>query len=164
MLKIIKKIKNQQGGFIALISTTILVTILLMIMTTTNISSFFARFNTESSQFKRISLGLSESCLNIALLRIAQNYNYDGNEIININSDECYIYQIIYSDPDIDLTSGLEKSKTATIKTKARYPNNIGSWSINEIKAKIQNPAYRDPINPLFVQPIKIESWVEIIS
>lgn len=164
MLKMIKKIKNQQGGFIALISTTILVAILLIIITTANISSFFARFNIQGSEFKRISLGLSESCTNIALLRIAQNYNYNGDEIININSDQCYIYPIIYSDSDIDLTSGFEKSKIATIKTKAQYPLNNGSWSTNEVQAKIQNPNYHDQINPLFFSPIKIESWVEIIS
>lgn len=157
----IKTIKNKQGGFVALISTIILMIVLLMLITTTNISSFFARFNAQNSQFKRISLSLSESCLNIALLRIALNYNYEGNETININSDECYIYPINYSEPEIDITSGLEKSKTATITTRAKFPINNGSWSTNKVIAKIQNGIYS---NPLFIPSIKIESWVEIIN
>lgn len=162
---IIKTTKyNLQGGFIALISTIILMIVLLIILTTTNISSFFARINSQNSEFKRMSFGLSESCLNLALLRIAQNYNYQGDEIINLSLNECYIYPINYSNQEFDSITGIEKNKTATITARAKFPINNGSWSINQIIAVIQNGSYSNKNNPLFIPQIKIESWVEIIN
>jgi hypothetical protein len=162
---IIKTTKhNLQGGFIALISTIILMIVLLMILTTTNVSSFFARINSQNGEFKRMSFDLSESCLNIALLHIAQNYNYQGDEIININTNECYIYPINYSNQEFDSITGIEKNKTATITTRAKFPINNGSWSTHQIKAVIQNGSYSNENNPLFNPQIYIESWVEIIN
>src|SRR5665647_220935 len=67
---------NPNEGFIALMSTVILAAVLMVIVITASFSGFFARFDALASENKRISLGLSESCTNIALLKIAQNYNY----------------------------------------------------------------------------------------
>ena len=74
--------KKYQDGFIALIATLILTIVLIMVIITTGMSSFFARFDALGSENKRIGFDISESCVNIALLKISQNYNYNGNETI----------------------------------------------------------------------------------
>ncbi len=140
-----KKI-NPERGFIALISTLIITAVLMMALSATSTSSFFARFDALGSEFKRVSLGLSESCLNIALLKIAQNFCYDpiddldyvsGKGVkVNVGPDECYISSVTYD--TLDCNAG---KRVATIKTVAQYPGENGSWSANKIVATIQNPA-----------------------
>ena len=140
-----KKI-NPQRGFIALISTLIITAVLMMALSATSTSSFFARFDALGSEFKRVSLGLSESCLNVALLRIAQNFCYDpiddldyvsGKGVkVNVGPDNCYINSVTYDTPDCNAGK-----RVATIKTTAQYPAQNGSWSANKIVATIQNPA-----------------------
>ncbi len=65
--------KTKESGFIALMSTLILTAVLVGVMFTANTSSFYSRYDALGAEFKRVSLGLSESCSNAALLKIAQN-------------------------------------------------------------------------------------------
>ncbi|MEJ0001783.1 MAG: hypothetical protein WDN09_01170 [bacterium] len=132
--------RNRQEGFIALVTVLILMTVLMMLMFANNTSSYFARFDALGSENKRISLGLSESCSNAALLRLAQNYDYAGSETINVGDDACYI-EHISSAKNYDIY-GTEISKTATINTKAQHPSVNGSWSTNSIVATIKDPTY----------------------
>lgn len=133
--------QSTQRGFIALTATVILSTVLMLLAVTSSTSSFFARFDVMGSEFKRVSLGLSESCANVALLKIAENYNYSGNETIPVGADECFIKDVTYDNVQTDST-GREVSKKATIITQAQYPEQNGSWSTNEITATVRNPAY----------------------
>ena|GEM_PF-2248676 len=141
------KLKAAQGGFIALISTVILTAVLTAAIFATSTSSFFARFDALGNEFKRTSLGLSESCLNVALMNIAEDYDYAGDETVSIEGDKCYIEGVAYSNFEND-ESGNEKSKVATVKTWARFPEENGSWTTNQLKAKILNPEYSVPPPP----------------
>ena len=140
-----KGIKTNKG-FLALTSTLIITAVLMMAISATSTSSFFARFDALGSEFKRVSLGLSESCLNAALLKITQNFCYDptadpdyvsGEGVkVDVGPDSCYISSVTYDTPDCDADK-----RTVTIKTTAQYPEQNGSWSSNKIVATIQNPA-----------------------
>ncbi len=66
----------RERGFIALISVIIISAILLTLIYTLNASSFFARIDTLTSEYKRTSLGSAEACVNAAMLKIAQNSSY----------------------------------------------------------------------------------------
>lgn len=125
----------------ALMATLILSAVLMMVMFSNTTSSFFARFDALGGEFKRVSLGLSEACTNMALLRISQDYDYAGDETVDVDLEECYIQTITYSDFTDD-SDGNEISKKATIKTRAQYPENNGSWSTNKIVARVKNPKY----------------------
>jgi len=67
---------TNDRGFIALMSVIIISAILLVLVFTLGLSSFFNRFDTLDSENKRVSLGLAESCVNAAMLKIAQNPSY----------------------------------------------------------------------------------------
>ncbi|MBP9839607.1 MAG: VWA domain-containing protein [Candidatus Pacebacteria bacterium] len=155
---ITNKLKNKNGGFIALTSTLILTIVLMMLMFASNTSSFFARFDSLGSEFKRISLGLSESCSNMAILKVSENYNYklksdpdysDDYEgvVVEVGPDIC----IIKSVEEITTPSGKcatsQTEKCLEITTQAEYPLENGSWSSHKVKIVAQNPAF-SPTNP----------------
>ena len=70
------KTSQTNRGFIALISAIIISAVLLAAVSTIGASAFYARFDSLNAEYKRVSLGLSESCVSEALLKIAQNYAY----------------------------------------------------------------------------------------
>ncbi len=160
------KYRDGQGGFVALLSTLILTAILMIVISATSTSSFFARFDALSSEFKRISLGLSEACSNAVLLKIAQKYDYSVNGdsaynadlsgvVVNVGTDICLIKSVTYEKVDENIPLNIKKR--AIIETSAQYPLKNGSWSKNKIKVFIQNPAISDATS-LFI-PLSIDSW-----
>lgn len=152
---------NKQKGFVALVSTLIITIVMMLVITRASTSSFFARFDVLGSEFKRRSLGLSEACLNAALLKIAQNYNYaptSGGEVIQVGQDYCAIRSVTYGDED-----QVTHRKLATVQTSAIYPSVNGSFSTSKLKASIQNPAFA--INPSTTSDsITISTWDEIVN
>jgi hypothetical protein len=60
----------------ALISVIIIGAILTVLMYTLNAGMYFSRFDALSGENKRESLALAESCVNSALLKLAQNSAY----------------------------------------------------------------------------------------
>lgn len=155
MIKFSKQI-NKQSGFMALTATLILTAVLMIIMFTNSTSSFFARFDALGSEFKRTSLGLSEACLNKALLKVTQDYNYEleneDGDVVVIEEDEyeCIIESVTYEAVDDEDGNPIDMDikKSVTIKTIAQYPLNNGSWSTNQAKAIVLNPAYSLPPPP----------------
>jgi predicted GIY-YIG superfamily endonuclease len=132
--------RKSDKGFIALTSSLILSAILMLMVFTTGATSFYARADALGSEFKRISLGLSEACSNAALLKIAQNYTYDpgpGGEVVSVGPDLCRIVSVTYGPED-----PATHRKLATIKTSAQYPPTNGSWSTTEVKVSVQNPTF----------------------
>ncbi len=126
---------QPQRGFIALMSMIILSFVLLDVTMTANTSSMFARLNTLNSEYKRISLGLAESCVNKALLTIAENYSYTpapGGDVILVGSNFCTIKELTYGPED-----PLTYQKVATIKTEGEYR---GAFSNITTTATVPNP------------------------
>lgn len=136
-----QSLKYENGGYIALISAAIMSVILVGMAFMANMSGYFARFGSLNGEYKRISKGLAESCVNAALFKIADDYNYqtttdpgphsaDGSVIIPVGRDNCFIKKISYS-PEID------NRKTATIETIGSYE---GAFSKMSITSTVQNP------------------------
>ena len=65
--------------------------ILMSLMYTVGASGFYARFDALNGEFKRVSLGLAESCTNVALLAIATSTDpehYDPvDQVVNVGTD-----------------------------------------------------------------------------
>jgi hypothetical protein len=151
------KQENLQKGFIALTSTVILSVVLLMLMFSASTGNFFARFDSLGGEYKKVSLALSEACVNSALLRIAEDYDYSppaGGEVVTVGSNSCIIKSVTCLDSPCEDTSG---KKRLEIETYATYPEVNGSWSTNKIRVSTQNPTISDP-DSLSV-PIKVEAW-----
>ena len=128
-----KKFLPSQG-YIAITSVIIISLLLMAIVFSLSFSAFFNRFNVFDSQSKEISQALAEACAEKALLNLAQNSSYSGNEIITVKTpDSCEILAIE--------TSGSQK----TIKTRAVFQK-----AATDIKIIMEMPA------------LKIISWEEI--
>jgi hypothetical protein len=139
---------NPRRGFIALISTILISAILIGVALTTSGSGISSRFDVLNSEYKRISLGLAESCANVALLKIDQNYNYAGNESgIVVGTDgqgrteTCNIGAVTYKSANHATTV----QDTAVITASAQYPSQSGANSSVTISATVQNPAFAVP-------------------
>lgn len=101
------------NGYIALISSIIISILILGIALTTSSSGYFSRFDILKNEFKERSSALAEACVDTALLKLAQNQSYNGNENINIGNDQCSILTI-------ETASGQK-----IIKTKAIFQNAV---------------------------------------
>lgn len=148
-MKTARTYRRSERGFIALTSVLIVSAILMALMFTTGASSFYARFDALNSEYKRASVGLSESCANAALLKVAQDYEYlpaPGGDTVNVDTDTCKIVAVSYSDRVLD-ANGVEIRKTMSATTSAQYPAQNGSWSTHHITATIRNPSYV-PVTP----------------
>ncbi|MEK7117846.1 MAG: hypothetical protein AAB861_03680 [Patescibacteria group bacterium] len=89
------RIKNNKKGFVALITAIILSLILIVITVTLNQSGFFTRSIILDSEYKERSVGLAEACVDVALLRLANDPTYAGGPpAVNIGAEQCNIATI----------------------------------------------------------------------
>jgi hypothetical protein len=141
----------KQHGFIALMSVIIISAVLLGAAATASTAGFFARFNELNAEYKKTASGLAESCINTALLNLAQNYTYTLATPVDVSFDTgiCTIQSI----GDIGTPSGT--ARTVVITATAGYQ---GAFSTVEAGATVANPASASPA----VYPITINSWREI--
>ena len=89
--------QKNESGYIALMSVIIISLILLAFTAVLSMSGYFSRFNALAGEYKRVSLGLAESCVNVALLKIAQNPNYTGDETVPVGTNNCNIKLVSYN-------------------------------------------------------------------
>lgn len=87
----IYRLQLKANGYIAITSSIIISFLLMTIVFTLSSASFFSRSNILDANQKEISLALAEACADSALLKLAQNSSYAGNENVNIGSDTCSI-------------------------------------------------------------------------
>lgn len=150
----IARTQNPQNGYIALISAVIISGVLMGLAGTANFAGFFSRLNVLNSEYKRESLGLAESCVYSALLKIAQDYLYApaaGGETISINPNFCKILSVSY---------GAEETshrKIAAIVTQGEYR---GAFSNIIVTADVLNPTAQTA-TPTALPNISIVSWEE---
>lgn len=121
-------------------SAIILSLILVGLVFTLSTSGFYTRFDVLGRENKRIALGLAESCANVALLRVGQNYAYDpttdpgfiaGKGVpINVGSQKCYIQA--FNNKVVG-----PSNTTFTIVAQANY---LGTFSNVQVGATVQNP------------------------
>lgn len=136
---------KHERGFIALISAVIISTILLGLATAAGMSTFSTRFNALNSEYKRVSLGLAESCIHAALLKIAENYNYVvplGGEVVSIGGNTCTIKGPTTAPTENPLGSG---KKIYNIVTQGQYK---GAFSNLNVSALAQSPSQAPMIPP----------------
>lgn len=126
-----KNKNNFQKGYIALVSAVIISLLLMAITFALNFSSYFSRFNITDSSTKEMSQSLAESCLDKALLSLAQNSSYAGNENVVVNGTEtCSILPLTASSSQKIIQTSATFQKTATnMKAVVNLPAfTIASW------------------------------------
>ncbi|MBP9748215.1 MAG: hypothetical protein KBD17_01145 [Candidatus Pacebacteria bacterium] len=110
-----KNYNKKNRGFVALITSVIISTVLLMVATNLSLTGFYARSNLLDFELKEMSYHLAEACIDTAILKIINNPNYNPtNESVDINEYKCAIESI---------TGNI-------IKTKADYRNYITNLEV----------------------------------
>ena len=146
------KRRRTQEGFIALMSAIIISIILMTMVLTVSTSSFYARFDALGTEGKRESLGLAEGCINVALLRLAQNALYQpalSGDIVAVGDEHCTI------DSVTPLSSVYPK--TFNIKTRGEQ---LGAFSNVVAHITMQDPYASPGVSPT-PPNIIIDSWEE---
>ena len=82
---------KYSSGLIAIVTSIILSFLIILVATVLGSSAFFSRSNDVDFLSKQASYFLARSCLDRALLELAGNSNYSGNETITIDSRQCTI-------------------------------------------------------------------------
>jgi hypothetical protein len=138
---------KTERGYIALLTSIILSAMLFGITMTANSSGVFARFDALNSEYKRVALGLAESCQNAALLRMSQNYTYApagvGDSVDVGNGNHCTIESVTYGAED-----PVTHQKNATTITSASYQH---AYSSITTAALVHNPAISVANGILFI-------------
>ena len=117
------KISNQRksastDGYIALISSIIISILVLGITLAISSAGYFSRNDILKNEFKERSFALAEACVDTALLKLAQNQSYNGNENVSVGNDQCSILLI-------ETASGQK-----IIKTKATFQSAVTNLKI----------------------------------
>ncbi len=119
------KCRMSQSGYIALISSIIISILVLGIALAISSAGYFSRFDILKNEFKERSSALAEACVDTALLKLAQNQSYNGNENIGIGNDQCSILPI-------EIASGQK-----IIKTKASFRNAVTNLKVTVNSANL---------------------------
>ena len=97
----------MRSGYLAIVASIIIASLILILISALGLGAFLGRGVISVSHFKEISNALAEGCVDTALLKLAQNPSYGGNETVTINTGEtCNILTIT--------TAGSNKVITAT--------------------------------------------------
>lgn len=89
-----KRHRQTNNGFTALVSSIIISSILLIIAVDVGFVSYYNSLNISDSESKEMSSSLADACLDLALLRLVQNPTYSGNETVLVSENSCLIGQI----------------------------------------------------------------------
>ncbi len=100
--------KKSNNGFVALMSAIIISVVLLLLATSLSLTGFYDRSNILDRELKEKSSALAEACVDTAILKLANDPTYSGNEIITVSGGE---------------TCRIESISGGTIISKANYNN-----------------------------------------
>lgn len=130
---------SNQDGFVALVSAVVIASLLIIIGASLGYTGFFSRFNILDGEFKETSIGLAESCAEIARVEIANNSAYPSGttlpDIKNIGSNSCSIISVANNNPNYTVQSQAvyQKSYTTIEATYNRTGSDVTVTSWREI-------------------------------
>ncbi|SRR3989344_428906 len=83
---------RSEKGFIALFTAIILSVVLILVSISLNRGGYLTRWETLDAEYKNRSLALAEACLDMAMLKLANNPTYAGGETnLMVGYDKCDI-------------------------------------------------------------------------
>lgn len=130
---------TTESGYIALITGILISVSLLILVSVVSFQGFFSRFTVFESEQKEVSDYLAEACVQTAILEIAQDLSYTGNQTVPVVDD--HTCQIISVSPG-----------TFPSLRRIRVQSQVGDAYTNlEVE-----------INTASLPTIDIESWKEV--
>ncbi len=144
------KESNHNKGFIALIAAVLISSVLLGLSSTIGVVSWYARLGVKEGEEHRLASLRAESCIDVALLRLAEQFRYNQpNEIIPVGEESCELLAVTY---------GTQQSQRvpATITARAHVGAAVTTLVV---QVGVINPS----VEPPFGEPaMQITSWQEM--
>ena len=81
--------KTDQRGFVALISTIIIMAVLLLVIASVGLVGSYSRFNMLDSELKERSIAAADACADEAILQFALDPGYSGGALVLNALDSC---------------------------------------------------------------------------
>ena len=127
--------KNLSGGYIAITASILLSLLILVIAVALGNRSVLSRSNALDFSFKKISLSAARACLDQALLKLALDSNYVGNETLPLSgtSYQCQIYPIENSPPNKIIKSRSQVSGATTDLRLTINTSQLSTVSLEEL-------------------------------
>ncbi len=109
-----KSLTNGRSGYIAITSAIILSLVLMLVAISLSQGNIFNRIYIVDFNNKQLSFSVARSCLNSAMLSLAQSSSYLGNEVIFVSAYTCTIRPIITSAPNkiVEVRAQIQKATT----------------------------------------------------
>lgn len=124
---------KAQRGYIAITTSIILAILIMAVAISFGSSNIFTRFNVLDLTSKQTSYFVARSCLNRALLSLADNSNYSGNETIDVSSYQCVISPIETSGANKIIKSRAQISGATTNLKLTVGSSNLSTVSLEEL-------------------------------
>jgi len=118
---------RSNGGFAALTSTIIIAAVLLILAVSVASSGFQGRFSIFDGEVKEFSRGLSESCVQLAILKYTKDNAYVGNNDVEI---------IV---PDSDPSDSIDDARRCTIVSVSGSASSLQIRTQAELKGSYTN-------------------------
>jgi len=118
--------QQQNSGFVALISAILISVSLLILTVAVSFEGYHSRFSILESQQKEASTYLAEACINTAILKIAQNIHYAGNETIPVGGESCKIVSAVqgtFPTERIIKAKGISGDAVTNLRVEASFLN-----------------------------------------
>lgn len=120
-------------GYIAITTSIILSVLILALSVALGSAHLMTRLNAVDYSNKQSSLFIARSCLNYAMLKLADNSLYGGNETINISSYQCTIRTIQTSGLNKIIESRSQVSGATTNLRLTVNATNLSTVSLEEL-------------------------------
>lgn len=124
---------KYQKGYIAITTSVILSFVVFVVAASAGSASLFSRNNNLNFSFKKTSYFVSKSCLDYALLQIALNSNYAGDDTIMIDTYQCTIQTIETSGSNKIIKSRAQISGATTNLRLTVVASDLSTVSLEEV-------------------------------
>lgn len=85
------KHKHSERGFIALMSAVVISATLLLLAAGIGLSGIYDRFDQLDSELKERSNALAEACVDVALLQLSSNPNFNSPTMVALPPHQCFM-------------------------------------------------------------------------
>lgn len=128
----------KRDGYIAITSAIIISIVLMAVVLATGATGFRSRANTLAASYKAESRYLAEACVDYALLELAENTAYAGNETVAVGEKTCAI---------LPIESLAENPPKKQIRTNATVMNAKTSLKVKVISSDLSLFSWEEEMN-----------------
>lgn len=127
--------QHSESGYIAITASFVASLLLLVVAISLGSSNLFTRSGLTDFQDKQFSYFLARSCLNHALLQLADNSTYTGNETISVSGESCTLLSITSQSGNFIIKAEAQVSGASTNLQLTVNASTLSTVSLEELSS-----------------------------